>query len=645
MKIMSKHKCQFITAMILLVLCSSAPALVINTPTVWSSRTAIHAQQGGFVEVVTGGSVTANARVDLNGIDAVGTAKLLLNGGDFTSTVDFKHPDDNTGLPCSIEINAGTFTANRIQSFGLSRKASFVIGGGTMIVQTGYNAAGGSPELNPAVWITNGSLYAKAGYKLVVEDLGNGGVKIYGTRAVADPVPADGSTVIDLNLPKLSWTSFDTAIAKVWFGPVDSNSLDYQTELKYIGKTAVMDPNNVNGTLVNFPLTGLTPAVLPLVAPATYTWVVESFTESNGQPDTLIRITVLHFVTSVVPSIKTQPAGQYVFPGETAVFTTVVESLTPLTNFEWFRNGNSKGPGTVENLGNNQYRLTLTIGSTGNQGAYYCIVKNSAGQAQTNTVYLIEKRMLAHWDFNGNLLDTAGTAATPYDGTSNATPTFQTEGSHQGLVFNGTDQYVTLPTGFSNFTAGLTFAVWARMDADAGAWVRYLDLANVSGDPLVVTDSINLARIGTTNDELQFRAGNNVPFNNAIQLGLWQHLVVTMDDTGQVKLYRNGLQFATGVTTMPAVVNRTSNFIGRINPPAAADALFKGMMDDLRVYNYAISADDVADQYSAVAGSFCRTRPGLDWNGNCIVDLEDLATFAASWLECGLWPVSVCPGR
>ncbi len=638
---MSKQKCIFGTVMILLVLCSSAPALVINTPTVWSSRTAIHAQQGGFVEVVTGGSVTANARVDLNGIDAAGTAKLLLNGGNFTSTVDFKHPDDNTGFPCSVEINAGTFTANVIQSFGLSRKATFVIGGGTMIVQTGYNAAGGNDQANPAVWITNGSLYAKAGYKLVVEDLGNGGVKIYGTRAVADPVPADGSTVVDLNLPKLSWTSFDTEIAKVWFGPADSNSVDYQTELKYIGRTAVMDPNNVNGTPVNFPLTGLTPAVLPLVAPATYTWVVESFTESNGEPDKLIRVTVLHFATSVVPSIKTQPAGQYVFPGDTAVFTTVVESLTPLTSFEWFRNNGSKGPGTMENLGNNQYRLSLAIVSTDNEGQYDCVVKNSAGQVQTNKVYLIEKRMLAHWDFNGNLLDTAGTAA-PYNGTANVEPVFQTDGVHEGLVFNGTDQFVTLPSGFENFTGGLTFAVWARMDADAGAWVRYLDLANVSAG--VVTGSVNLCRSGSSEDDLQFRGGGNVVFTNALQRGEWLHFVVALDDTGQAKLYRNGLLFAGGATSIPAVVSRTSNLIGRINPPST-DALFKGMMDDLRVYNYAISADDAANLYSAVAGPYCRTRPGLDWNGNCIVDLDDLATFAASWLECGLWPVSVCPGR
>jgi len=357
----------------------------------------------------------------------------------------------------------------------------------------------------------------------------------------------------------------------------------------------------------------------------------------------LIRVTFFRFHTSVVPSIITQPTGQYVFPGETAVFTTVMESLTPLTGHEWFRSDVSQGSGNIEALGNNQYRLSLSV-AAGNEGQYYCIVTNSAGQARTNTVYLLEKRMLAHWDFNGSLLDKAGTAATPYDGVANVEPVFQTDGVHEGLVFDGVNQFVTVPGGFTNFTAGLTFAVWARMDVDAGAWVRYIDLANVSGAPLVVTDSINLCRLAITEDELQFRGGGNVPFNNALQRGSWQHIVVAMDDTGLVRLYINGFPFAAGSTTIPAVVNRTSNYIGRANPPAAADPRFKGMMDDLRVYNYAISADEVADLYSAVAGPYCRTRPNLDWNGNCIVDLEDLATFAASWLECGFWPYSACPG-
>ncbi len=640
---MSKQGCLIGVVLGACVLCSSVFALVIDSPVIWSTRTEINAQPGGFVEIVEGGSVTANARVDLNGIDAAGTAKLILNGGDFTSTVDFKHPDNNTGLPCSVEINAGTFTANQIQSFGLTRLATFVIGGGTMIVQTHYNPAGGDDQWNPAVWIANGSLYAKEGYELAVEDLGGGAVKIYGIQLIADAVPADGSTIVDLNLPSLSWTSKDSEISRVWFGPADANELDYQTKLIYLGQTDVMDPNE-GGTPVVVPLTDRTPPVLPLDAPAAYMWVIEDYTEEGGEPQDLIRINILRFNTSVVPRIVTQPTGQYVFPGETAVFTTVVESLTPLTSYEWFRNDSSMGSGTLDDLGGHQYQLTLSIESTDNQGRYNCVVANAGGSTATETAYLIEKRMLAHWDFNGNLLDTAGTAATPYDGTPNDTPVYQTDGPHEGLVFDGVNQFVTLPDGFGNFTAGLTFAVWARMDEDAGAWARYIDLANVSGDPLVVAESINLCRRENTQNDLQFRAGGNVPLNNALQRGVWQHLVVTLDETGQVTLYRDGLPFATGRTTMPAVVTRTSNYIGRINPPAEGDALFKGMMDDLRVYNYAISADDVANLYSTVAGPYCRTRPALDWSGNCIVDLEDFAVFASSWLECGLWPGAACPG-
>lgn len=102
------------SAMILYVLYSSTSALIIDTTVTWNVRTGIHNQEGGFVEVVDGGHLIANNRVDMNGF-AGGTCKLIMNGGLFESKDDFKHPDNNTGFPCVVEINAGTFIANQIQ--------------------------------------------------------------------------------------------------------------------------------------------------------------------------------------------------------------------------------------------------------------------------------------------------------------------------------------------------------------------------------------------------------------------------------------------------------------------------------------------------------------------------------------------------
>ena len=154
--------------LLMAVLCSSASALVIDSPVTWTVRTSINSQEGGFVEVVEGGHVTANARVDLDG-GVAPAGRLILNGGDFTSTVDFKHPDNNTGLPCFIGIYDGTFTANQFESFGLDRDATIEIGAnGTLIVNSQYSyvTVNDGNRYNVGNMILEGSIYASSGYDL-----------------------------------------------------------------------------------------------------------------------------------------------------------------------------------------------------------------------------------------------------------------------------------------------------------------------------------------------------------------------------------------------------------------------------------------------------------------------------------------------
>jgi hypothetical protein len=209
-KIMKMKNLMLRASLILVVLYSSASALVIDSEVTWTARTEINGLEGGFLEIVEGGHLIANARVDLNGSDVEGEGRLIINGGIFESNVDFKHPDNDTGMPCSIEINAGTFIANQIQSFGFQRQATIEIGGGTLIVQSHYNPDGGDWEWNPAEWILQGFLYAKDGYELVVEDLGGGAVKIYGsllTTLAHNPKPFDEETGVLIDGARLSWSA------------------------------------------------------------------------------------------------------------------------------------------------------------------------------------------------------------------------------------------------------------------------------------------------------------------------------------------------------------------------------------------------------------------------------------------------------
>lgn len=65
---------------------------------------------------------------------------------------------------------------------------------------------------------------------------------------------------------------------------------------------------------------------------------------------------------------------------------------------------------------------------------------------------------------------------------------------------------------------------------------------------------------------------------------------------------------------------------------------YDGILDDIRLYNYALDATEAATLYSDVRGGFCVDKPALDYNDDCIVDLADFAVFAQSWMECGIFP-------
>ncbi len=447
-----------------------------------------------------------------------------------------------------------------------------------------------------------------------------------------EPQPADGSTITDLNLSQLCWKNVSSDVAVVWFGQTDANELDYQSQLTPLA--VINDPQETECVAI--------PAdYLPLDVPATFTWAVESwkYPESDpnhyGEPNEFMGVGVWKFYTSAIPLAESSPVDQYRFPGETATFTATFESLSPLGGVIWHQNGQPVNVGdpdvdvTVTELGDFQYSTTLTISNVSelNDGAYDCIASNDGGQSDpTDVAYLVVKRKLAHWKLDGHADDETGV----YNGTLYGEPNVVQDGVHYAMEFDGIDDYVQLPEGFANFRSGITCTIWVKPAAVTN-WARFFDFGNGAG-----VDNVFLTRNGTTAN-LTFNTYNGlVTANNAITLNEWQFFAVTMTEAGNVVIYKNGFDIQTGSVGLPAVATRTLNYIGQSN--WEADALYHGLMDDLQIYNYALDADTLATMYAETAGRYCRFKPELDLNDNCIVDIGDFAILAQSWLECGFWP-------
>lgn len=157
----------------------------------------------------------------------------------------------------------------------------------------------------------------------------------------------------------------------------------------------------------------------------------------------------------------------------------------------------------------------------------------------------------------------------------------------RALRLDGNAGYVALPgSGYENFTSGLTVALWAN-PTSAPNWARFIDFGNGAG-----SDNILFARNATSAD-LSFEvylggtSGGKVTAANALSLNQWQHLAATLDGSGMVVLYKNGVPLVTNFTAVPSVVTRTKNYLGRSN--WSQDGYYQGKLDDVRLYNRVLS--------------------------------------------------------
>ncbi len=451
------------------------------------------------------------------------------------------------------------------------------------------------------------------------------------------PQPEDEASV-SLDISELSWSyppSEGTVTCDVYFGTEEPNAL--LENYGYDGPT----------------LTGVLAADLPIAIPVTvqpsttYYWVVDCTDSATGV--TTPGKKVWSFYVSGAPELVTDLAGTAEFEGTTAVLSTSFTTDAALVSGspKWYMVGetdtevsDSDADITIS-LTNDSgvYTSALEIANldAADEAEYYCVIENSNGPTQTSTVKLIVKRELAHFTFDTDPNDVLGN----FTGQTTGSPTYETGKVGNAIVFDGEEDYITLSEGFEDFTAGMTISVWAYPTA-VNNWARFIDFGTGNGN-----DDLLFSRYGTTNTlSLRFNDSEAVLIGDfgsedTLELNVWQMFVVTIDAAGNIIIYKDGLPVLDGaLTDMPTVAVRTSNFIGKSN--WESDSLYAGMMDDMHIYNYAITDDDVADMYAAVEGDFCRERPEYDLTGDCKVDVYDLSYLVSYWLDCGFYPNPAC---
>lgn len=202
-------------------------------------------------------------------------------------------------------------------------------------------------------------------------------------------------------------------------------------------------------------------------------------------------------------------------------------------------------------------------------------------------------------DSSGN-----GRTATYVGGVTLGQPGAIPNNADTAASFDGFNDKIQLPAGFNSFPNGFSFETWAYPTSSANS-ANFFDLSN--GAANTPSNNLILYRVGGSSN-LAFQvyngatAGAFVQANNVLELDRWQYLAVTMTAGGAVTIYKNGVAVASGNTSVPANVNRTSNFLGKDN--FATDAYYAGKLDETAFYDNALTAPQVKARYlSTVSGA------------------------------------------
>lgn len=209
------------------------------------------------------------------------------------------------------------------------------------------------------------------------------------------------------------------------------------------------------------------------------------------------------------------------------------------------------------------------------------------------------------WDFNGNANDSSGYGN---DGTlspSGVTSAADRNGEpNKAYSFNGTTGYIDIGAPSSlNIPGALTVSAWinppASGNVDAGA-LLFEGSADTNNQQLrFVYYETGIIEVGhaLSGDFNRWRTAEGSVVNDA-----WSNVVVTRRSGANpfgYAVYINGVsyplsQYAGANGTVPAVISKWA-----IGAPGAfiADALFNGVIDDVRIYAQAITAVEAQHLY------------------------------------------------
>ncbi len=242
----------------------------------------------------------------------------------------------------------------------------------------------------------------------------------------------------------------------------------------------------------------------------------------------------------------------------------------------------------------------------------------------------LQTGLIAYYPFNGNANDESGNGNNGnVFGVTNTTDRFGNTNS--AYDFNGTSNYIDVPDANSlDLTTEATLSVWVyetdinlnpSQDALNG---RIIEKGFAGIDNGYLLDAVTSPSIGNTNycsltgTKVRFIGGGGAMGNSCYSLKAWHH-IVGISDNGLIKIYIDGqLDYSSPSNSgkiiptndLPLRIGYTQGGFG------CGCEYFKGKIDDIRIYNRALSPTEVQQLYTP--GFITITQPQITLSSSTV---------------------------
>ena len=183
------------------------------------------------------------------------------------------------------------------------------------------------------------------------------------------------------------------------------------------------------------------------------------------------------------------------------------------------------------------------------------------------------------------------------DGTfhGNTSPVFL-DGVYAGttaLQFDGVDDYVDCGSNSSlDFSGDFTISTWVLNDRGNLSWPTPIKIQGTGGYFWIYTTD-------TDENQINFQSNGTVSWTSASIHSTFEHWCLAYNrTTNELKLYINSKEKAiTGILTEPDALTNSNIYFGKYSS-GHGNSAFKGSIDDVRIYNEALSSAQIQQHFA-----------------------------------------------